>query len=705
MTCSHFGDHVGDLVEICCGGGEKRTPLHRCNCQSRPETYCVDRSGPSGKQTVDLGGPRQLVSVAGCSGCMYRTDGQTVTAPDPAYSITTPEEASEHIGPPKGSRDKTWLHSDATKHAMRLLIDEAADADYGQMPETMTGRGIVISGGNAKYFPLAFAVIYLLRKHLNCTLPVELWHLGPIEMSHEMRMAAESLGDVTVRDCIDQKPLPRILSGWESKPWSILHSRFAEVLYLDADNLPARDPSELFEDPHYQKHGAMFWPDLPNGKEWIPQETWDILGLPVWRRGGPAFESGQILIDKRQCWRELNLTVHLNSYSDCWFEYVYGDKDTFKLAWHRCEKTYAMPPLSSWKWPAIHQRNMAGEIVFYHACQGKPLIENGKSIDGAPEIISTAVREANIELQRLWTGATPAASRDQLETCAAANTVDLRIGPDTILTRCLRRFPIYVDAADTSLAPHLRRSGYWESWLTLALMRLVEPGWRCVNVGANYGYYSLLLAALSNRHVLAVEPHPRSFQLLKATIDANRLPVHAINAAASNHTDGAKLWHPTNNLGGATLLPEARPGIDDRHHDVRTVRLDDICRRADLILVDAEGHEPQIMDGAKRLMERGARFVIEYDHVREYPYGWLGWIGQQWPLRRVTEGGWFESVTAEQVASTKGIQMLYLAKTLPELPIGVPQITRPAKEPPKAVTLHQDVRRMKAVRKMERQAR
>lgn len=703
-TCTHFGTPAGELVELCCGGTERRTPMHRCNHPQRPEEFCVDRATPSGKQTVDLGGPRRLVSVAGCIGCLYHSSG---ASPPPATgssdSIKTTDDARTHIGPPQGGRDKTWLHSDATKHAMRLLLDEAAAKDYGSMPETMTGRGIVISGGNAKYFPLAFAVIYLLRRHLRCTLPIELWHLSPIEMSHEMRLAAESLGDVTVRDALAIDPKPRLLSGWESKPYSMLHSRFAEVLYLDADNLPARDPSYLFDDPHYQKHGGMFWPDLPNGKEWIPQETWDITGLPIWNRGGPAFESGQVLIDKRQCWRELNVTVHLNSYSDCWFEYVYGDKDTFKLAWHRCNKTYAMPRASAWKWPAIQQHDLQGNVAFYHACQGKPLIELGKSIDGAPEFVSTALREAAIELQRLWTGATLAASREQVEACAAAHTVDLQIGADTVLTRCLRRFPIYVDARDTSLSPHLRRSGYWEPDLTLALMRLLQPGWKCVNVGANYGYFALLMAAWTQRHVLALEPHPRTFELLKRTVHANGLPVHPVNAAASSHGDGATLWNPKTFLGGASLLDNAREGIDDEGHPARTVRLDDICQRADLILIDAEGHEPHILDGARRLISQRTRFILEYDQARGYPYGWLGWLSQTWPLRRVTQAGWFESVTAEQVQATGGLQMLYLADDLVELPLAVPQISRPLKEPPKAVTLHQEVRRQKAVRRMERQ--
>lgn len=37
---------------------------------------------------------------------------------------------------------------------------------------------------------------------------------------------------------------------------------FAEVLYLDSDNIALTDPTFLFEHPVYQERGAVFWPDF-----------------------------------------------------------------------------------------------------------------------------------------------------------------------------------------------------------------------------------------------------------------------------------------------------------------------------------------------------------------------------------------------------------------------------------------------------------
>ena len=37
---------------------------------------------------------------------------------------------------------------------------------------------------------------------------------------------------------------------------------FAEILYLDSDNIALTDPAFLFEHPVYQERGAVFWPDF-----------------------------------------------------------------------------------------------------------------------------------------------------------------------------------------------------------------------------------------------------------------------------------------------------------------------------------------------------------------------------------------------------------------------------------------------------------
>ena len=297
----------------------------------------------------------------------------------------------------KASMPASWPWWQVAQDSFRLLFDRAASRDLSY-PDRFQGRGIVMAAGGSLYFSCAFISATVLRA-LGCDLPIEFWHLGPDEITDEMRKRVEPLG-VVCRDARDITPAPRILNGWELKPFAILHSRFEQVLFMDADNIAAMDPSHLFDDPALARHGSIFWPDLPpavSPTTWIPTLTWDVAGI-AWR-DGPAFESGQLLIDKSACWHELNLTMHLNEYSDFWYRYIYGDKDTFKLAWHKMNRQYAMPTADAgWAWPAILQHDLQGRLVFTHACQGKHQLIAGEPLSALP-MRDVAVQAARINHQ------------------------------------------------------------------------------------------------------------------------------------------------------------------------------------------------------------------------------------------------------------------------------------------------------------------
>jgi len=201
------------------------------------------------------------------------------------------------------------------------------------------GKGIIICGGGIEYFTNAWVCINMLRR-LRSRLPIQLWHLGPSEVDGAMRRMVEKL-DVECVDAIkisEQYPC-RILSGWELKAYSILYSPFEEILLLDADNVPLAFPECLFEWTEYRKTGAVFWPDYHHLKQ--RSEIWAICGAPF--RRGPQFETGQILVNKAKCWRALHLALWYNAFSDFYYQYIHGDKDTFHMAFLKLNQRYAMP--------------------------------------------------------------------------------------------------------------------------------------------------------------------------------------------------------------------------------------------------------------------------------------------------------------------------------------------------------------------------
>jgi hypothetical protein len=164
----------------------------------------------------------------------------------------------------------------------------------------------------------------------------------------------------------------RILSGWESKIFAIKHCPFEEVLYLDADNVPVQNPEQFFDSDQYTDTGAVFWSDLPPSKrkEWVPLTAWVNIDMEFRQRR--AFESGQLLINKRRCWDEVQLAEWINAHSDWYYKFIYGDKDTFLLAWEKLNRRYTMPDRpAGWNKRAILQHNFHGDIAFQHRCQDK----------------------------------------------------------------------------------------------------------------------------------------------------------------------------------------------------------------------------------------------------------------------------------------------------------------------------------------------
>ncbi len=280
--------------------------------------------------------------------------------------------------------------------ALRAM--QEASRSLPRCPTALEGRGIVIPAGGFRYFPSAWVCIQTLR-HVGCTLAIELWHLGPDEISEQMRDLVAPLG-VTCIDALEVRrthPVRR-LAGWELKPYAMLHSGFKEVLLLDADNVPVLDPAYLFEHAQFQRHGATFWPDYTGLEQ--DRAIWRLTGVPY--RWEPMFESGQMIVDKGRCWEPLALTMWMNEHSDFWYRHVYGDKDTFHMAWRFLDRSYSMPSRGEDPiWGVICQYDFEGSRLFQHRHFHKWLVDSpNPRLRGF--IHEEFCHQAIAELERRW---------------------------------------------------------------------------------------------------------------------------------------------------------------------------------------------------------------------------------------------------------------------------------------------------------------
>ncbi len=145
----------------------------------------------------------------------------------------------------------------------------------------------------------------------------------------------------------------------------------------------------------------------------------------------------------------------------------------------------------------------------------------------------------------------------------------------------------------------------FEPELAAALQRCVLPGQTVVDVGANIGYFSLLLAQLVGPagHVHAIEPAPANFDLLQRNVRVNRLQqVQLHQLALGEKTGVAQLHLSTYNHGMHRLYPSVCN--DGATLPVPVQRLDQLLPKAgvDAIKIDVEGYELPALLGAEQLL-------------------------------------------------------------------------------------------------------
>jgi hypothetical protein len=319
--------------------------------------------------------------------------------------------------------------SDAECQMWQKRADDWVKYAVPASPDNLSGRGIVISAGGAKYFICAWVCVKMLRL-LGCQLPIQFWILGDYELDARMRKLAEELGvSIAVgQDYVRQIPTwkwDRERPGWQLKALSLVGNPFSEVLLLDGDNVPTVDPGFLFDTPEFKTTGAVFWPDYLRLKK--ARVIWKLCGVEY--RDEPEFETGQIVVDKKRCWLQLWLSLFYNQHSDLYYQHIWGDKDTFHMAWRRLGTPYSMTPfpIHNLARKVMCQHDFGGRIVFQHRNLAKwelPVARN-KRIGGFQ--YEQQCIDFLKELEAKWTGAVlPKAPKSQLEQTAASELTTAR---------------------------------------------------------------------------------------------------------------------------------------------------------------------------------------------------------------------------------------------------------------------------------------
>jgi FkbM family methyltransferase len=175
--------------------------------------------------------------------------------------------------------------------------------------------------------------------------------------------------------------------------------------------------------------------------------------------------------------------------------------------------------------------------------------------------------------------------------------------------RRVRDYRMVLDLADPGLSTQLAIRGSREPEHAFLIERELDPGAVALDVGANIGYYTIMMARLVGPRgkVYAVEPFPPSADLLGVNIrlnavadivDASVLAIGRNSGRGTLHVSERSNWHCLGPPATANWPKYQRTYV--RTIEVPTRSLWDFVqgkRAIDLIRMDLEGYEVEIFDG------------------------------------------------------------------------------------------------------------
>ncbi|MGA3068837.1 MAG: FkbM family methyltransferase [Terracidiphilus sp.] len=191
--------------------------------------------------------------------------------------------------------------------------------------------------------------------------------------------------------------------------------------------------------------------------------------------------------------------------------------------------------------------------------------------------------------------------------------------------------PIRVQPNET-VGSGIRRLGIHELPSSECISRLIDSGDLVVDVGANIGHMTSIMAmrAGPNGKVIAFEPHPVLFSELQYNIAVWRrnpqaAPIVAHNRALSSHTGVAQLVVPADfemNHGVCSLAGNTEANLHGNHFEVAVTTLRaavDEGKQIGFLKIDVEGHELQVLIGAQDLLTLGNIRDILFEEQRTIP--------------------------------------------------------------------------------------
>jgi FkbM family methyltransferase len=191
-------------------------------------------------------------------------------------------------------------------------------------------------------------------------------------------------------------------------------------------------------------------------------------------------------------------------------------------------------------------------------------------------------------------------------------------------TKVLDSFYIYTgDKTDQYVQYNCFNDGVWDPELTQWMINNIQPGWTCLDIGANIFYFTEVLSRLAGKEgkVLAFEPIKKlcqSYYITKHLNDyTNTAPIEVFEFALSSKEDILELKVYDENIGASTITGSFVEHMNItfgnyKLENITAKRLDSIkLDKIDFIKMDIEGHERFAFEGFSEAAKKCPLIIVE----------------------------------------------------------------------------------------------
>lgn len=222
--------------------------------------------------------------------------------------------------------------------------------------------------------------------------------------------------------------------------------------------------------------------------------------------------------------------------------------------------------------------------------------------------------------------------RRKIDRLDVVSTVYLPKGE--VMIRIFSGAKMFLHLSDRGLVPHLITDGEWEHDVTQAWLRTVTPRDIVMDIGANFGYFSVLAVQQTNKQckVVLFEANPKLIPYLNDTINVNSFSdvVSIENMAVSNNDEDIKLNVLKDYIASSSVLDinkinnasAVNKYMVEEEVTVPATTIDHYSTKkhiesVDLIKMDIEGYEDVAYEGMRKTIKRSPRATMFIEFTPE----------------------------------------------------------------------------------------